>query len=77
MYKQNRYRAPIRTASPGLRKLLEAIEASPLSANEIMRRCNVAPSTINSLKAGRRTPTIITAEILAEAMGLTLEWVPK
>lgn len=64
---------PIRTASPVLRGLLELADLYGVSHSELASHTNCAPNSFSAWRAGRTTPTIMTTEAIADALGYRLE----
>jgi ribosome-binding protein aMBF1 (putative translation factor) len=68
-------RRPIGTASPTLRAIFEAAEASGISQSELALRIGSRQHEIHRWRRGTysRTPNILTVEELANAVGYRLE----
>lgn len=62
----------IRTADPILRKLFTIANARGLNHVEIGRRIDRTPETVSNWKRGKGTPSILDANILAQALGCSL-----
>jgi|GEM_PF-3066181 len=58
--------------TPRLR-LHRAIKARGITLRQLARDCTLDPGTLGRIRAGRQTPSAVTAAVIADALGSTPE----
>lgn len=72
---QTEARAIVRSASPTVRKLFDAIRESGSSEPDIADAAGVSHATLHYWRAGNRSPTIMLLEAVASVLGYNIELV--
>lgn len=72
---RGRPRDTIRAKDPVIRRLLEAVDASPMSDMAILQRAGCAGDALYRLRSGSRMGRLSTVTSIAGAVGLRLELV--
>ena len=72
---QTKARAIVRSASPTVRKLFDAIRESGSSEPDIADAAGVSHATLHYWRAGNRSPTIMLLEAVASVLGYNIELV--
>lgn len=62
-------RKPVRSASPTVRSIFEAIDASGMTYREAAYHAKLHYATLSCWKQGKRSPNILDLEELAQVLG--------